>query len=200
MAFSQVVAAVEAQLVAIQAWVTTIKIGDEFVEETGQAPRLVVIPTDDAYGPPIGPGGNPRPLANVTTNAIAVIWGTDRDTTEGLRDQFVIALHRALKATSTSAHARGGTYKLGKGAWTRGTNLSRAGFEYRLAFSVEIPILDRAWASTPNAAPSTGTYTGDQANSYPTVGAPLDMVADVAATLGSPPSAQGNQTVTVPKP
>ncbi len=154
--------AIAAQLAAIGAWTSTISIGDEFAEETGAPPRIVLVPRDESFVPPTGPGGNPRPLWDRLVSCEVILWGLTLADTEGLIDQFVIATHRAFKGTSTAAHARGGTYRLGKGRWDRKTNLDKHGFGYRMTIELTIPVLDRDWSTTPQSAPDASTYTADE--------------------------------------
>jgi hypothetical protein len=191
---SQVVAAISAKLVSIGAWTSTISIGDEFAEETGQPPRIVLVPKGDAFLPVEGPGGNPRPLWDRLASCDVLLWGFTQDDAEGLLDQFIIAIHRAMKDTNTAPHKRGASYRLGKGGWDRKTNLSKFGFVYRMSVDLRIPVLDRDWTNTPMSAPDASTYVGDQALTNPRVPPDTAAVADVAVMLGDPSTPQGNET------
>ncbi len=169
---SAFVDAINAKLVSIGAWCQEIRIGDEYAEETGAPPRLTLVPMMETYASPCGPGGNPRPLHDRFVACEVIVWGSTLANTEGLVDQFIIALHRAVKDTSTAPHSRGGAYRMGKGRWDRTTNLDKLGFQYRLGVELVIPVLDRDWSTTPAEAPEASTYEGEQSLTNPLM--PLD--------------------------
>jgi hypothetical protein len=185
---------VTAQLAAINAC-TTLKVGDEYVEENGVPPRMVAIPSDDDFEATIGPGGIARSIRTRNAGAEVVLWGATREDVEGMISQFVVALHRACK--STTSKARGASYVLGSGRWTRKTNLTRHGFEYRLSFTVQIPIVERVWESveTPPATPG---------ETYPAVPGDTGAAINVAAKFGLPSAdpgvVDGNVVIVVPAP
>lgn len=191
MALSQIITAIATELAALNAYVTTIAVGDEFVAENDASPRIIVIPDEDEFTPPTGAGGLLRAIKDVSASADLIIRGPTYDVVEAMRDQFVVALHRAIKGDSSSSHARGGTYALGKGKWTRGTNLARNGQEWTGSFAVMIPVVDRTWpvSADPPVPPDASTTT------YPIAPGDVRAVSDVAAMLGDPSTAQGNATV-----
>lgn len=202
--FTQLVAAISATLASIGAWTTLIEVGDEFVEELGAPPRYVLTPSSETYKPVTGPGGNPRPLWDRHIGAELTIWGSTRDNTEGMIDQFLIALHRTIKGTPPgggTAYVRGGTYGIGHGKWVRNTNLDKFGFVYVLQLEIVVPVIDRDWTGTPAQAPDQSTYTGTQILTNQDIPTGTSAVADVAAQISAPPApASGDQTVTVTKP
>lgn len=189
------VSAIEAKLASIGAWTTTIAIGDAFAEETGAPPRIVLVPASETYQAPTGPGGNPRPLRDRFVTCEVIFWGLTLADTEGLIDQFIIALHRAVKDTSTAPHARGGSYALGRGRWMRRTNLEAYGIQYRLEVTLVIPVLDRDWTGTPQSAPDESTYSGDQILTYPRV--PSGTTADTNVARGDAAASNPTDGVTV---
>lgn len=198
--FSQIVAAIQTTLGTIGAWTTTIAIGDQFVQEQGSPPRIVFTPASETFTPPTGPGGNPRPLWDRLIAVDVDLWGQTQDDTEGLIDQLIIAVHRTFKGTSTAPHARGGRYRVGAGRWVRDTNLVKYGFRYKLQLEFTVPVIDRDWTGTAATPPDASTYTGTQILTNQDVPPDTHAIADVAATLGTPPTDQGHVTVNVPKP
>ncbi len=198
---SAFVDAINAKLVSIGAWCQTIRIGDEFAEETGAPPRITIVPLAETYAPPTGPGGNPRPLMDRFVACEVIVWGLTLADTEGLVDQFVIALHRAVKDTSTTPHSRGGAYRMGKGRWDRTTNLEKHGFQYRLGVELVIPVLDRDWSTTPMQAPDASTYTADEILTSRRV--PNDTAAGISVARGDDAAsddAADEVNITVPTP
>lgn len=191
MALSQIITAVEAELAALNAYVTTIAVGDEFVAENDARPRIIVIPDEDEFAAPTGVGGLLRAIKDVAMSAELILRGPSYDVVESLRDQFVVALHRAIKGDAASSHGRGGTYLLGKGKWTRGTNIARNGQEWSGSFSVMVPVVERTWPASadPPVPPDASTTTYDLAPPD------TEAVSDVAAELGDPSTPQGNATV-----
>lgn len=195
--------AVAAELVALNAYVTTLLVGEEHVRRNDPPPRYIVIPNDDEPGPVVGPGGNPRGLYGVFKSTELVIHAPDFDTSEGMIDQFTIALHKAAKKASTGT-ARAGTLKISKGKYTRGNALvGKNGVEYRQVFAVGYTIVDRKWDAPapgdPPRPPIPSTYAGDELLTYPVVpGDELTIVADVGRR--DAPPADDNVTITVPEP
>jgi hypothetical protein len=198
---STFVAAVQTKLVAIGAWCTTVNIGPQYAQETGAPPRYTLVQLAETYAPPYAPGGNPRPLWDRHVMAEVQMWGTSVSTVEGMIDQWIIAMHRAAKDTSTDPHMRGSVYKMGRGRWDQTTYLDKMGALYVLGIEFLIPVFDRDWLTTAGQPPNEDTYTGEQIYTYPRAGTPLTAVANVArndpAASGSPAD---EVTVSVPKP
>jgi hypothetical protein len=132
-----------------------------------------------------------------------VIHAPSVDHAEGMRDQFMIALHKAAKKASTGT-ARAGTLKVAKGKFTRGNALiAKNGVEWRLVFAVGYTIVDRKWDAPapgdPPRPPVPSTYAGAELLTYPIVeGAELSIVANVGRRDNPP--ADNNVTITVPEP
>lgn len=195
-------AAIAAELLAINAFVVPL-VGEEHVASNVAPPKMIFIPSDDTFGPAEGPGGNPRPIYTIMAATELVLQARNTDLVEGMRDQFVIALRRAMKHASM-ATSRAGRCGLTKGKWTRGTIKMRNGLEYRLTFAVAFPIVDRAWPTpappvddpggTPvPQPPDATTYTGDQANTYPVI--PAEELS-AGITVG-PTAAEPSDLVTI---
>ena len=155
---------IAARLLAMHAFVVPT-FDERDVAKNYAPPRMIMFPTKDAFGPVEGPGGNPRPLLTVLEWSQLVIHAMTRDVVQGLRDQFLIALHEATKGSSPST-SRAGRYLLSDGTWTRATMHAAKGYEYKLAFASAVPIVKRTWASS-TQAPTPATYVGPQANTYP---------------------------------
>lgn len=202
--FSQLVAGISATLASIGAWQTSVEIGDEFQQEVSGAPRYVMVPSSESYKPVTGPGGNPRPLWDRHIEADVFIWGTTRDNTEGMIDQFLISLHRTIKGTTPgggTSYVRGGSYGVLGGKWIRRTNLMKYGFAYVLRVAIVVPVIDRDWTGTPAQPPDQTTYTGTQILTNQDIPPDTHAVADVAAQITpTPAAASGDQSVNVPKP
>lgn len=195
--------AVAAELVALNAYVTELLIGDEHVRRNDAPPRYIVVPNDDEYGPVVGPGGNPRGLFGVFKSSELIVHATSFDVCEGMTDQFMIALRKAVKGAST-ATARAGELRVSKGKFTRGNAMhARNGVEYKVTFAVGYAIVDRKWDAPapgdPPRPPVPSTYTGAELLTYPIVsGAELTITADVGRRDNPP--ADDNVTITVPTP
>lgn len=164
--------AITTELAAINAYVVPL-VGEEHVRRNDPPPRIIMWPLKDSFGPVEGPGGNPKPIATVLEQSQLVIQGETFDHVQGMRDQFVIALHKAVKGANVGSSGRAGRYVLSDGTWTRNTLIAKNGHEYRLTFAVAVPIVRRTWPTpAPGGspqAPTAPTYTGDQANTYPVV-------------------------------
>lgn len=171
-------AAIATELAAINAYVVPL-VGEEHVRRNDAPPRMIMFPLDDSFGDVEGPGGNPRPIKNVLKASQLVIHGQTTDHVEGMRDQFVIALHAVCKKATAGSGGRAGRYVLSKGMWTRNSLIVKNGHEYKLTFAVGAPIVKRTWETPlpgdPPQAPVAATYAGDQANTYPVV--PADELA-----------------------
>lgn len=167
--------ALTTQLAAINALVAPT-FNEADVRGNAAPPKMIVFPLNDTFDAPDGPGGPIRALKDALENRMVVIQGRTRDEVRGMRDQFVIALHHACKksrnANAGDPHAvRAGRYVLGRGEWTRNTLKAVNGFEYRLTFSVQVPVVDRVWQRVDETdevpegvpqAPVASTYTPDQ--------------------------------------
>lgn len=183
-------AAFAAELAELNAYAVPL-MGEAWLARTDPPPRIIFVPVDDAFGPVEGPGGNPRPIANVLKSVDLVIHGETFDHCEGMRDQCVIALHAVAKKATAGSAGRAGRIVLGKGKWSRGTKHAKNGEEYVLSFSYGAPIVKRSWITPlpgdPPQAPVAATYTGDQANTYPVVpAAELKAGVDVGMHDGHP--------------
>ena len=194
-------AAITSELAAINAYTVPL-VGEVHVASAEPPPKMIFIPSDDTFGPAEGPGGNPRPIATIMAATELVLQGATTDHVEGMRDQFVIALRRACKHASMQT-ARAGRYAISKGKWTRGVALRvKNGVEYRLTFAVAFPVVERTWETPlpgdPPQAPLPGTYTGDQANTYPVIpGGDITIDANVSPK-DAPDADRVHVTVTTP--
>lgn len=182
-------AAIADELAAINAYVVPL-VGEEHVRRNDPPPRMIMYPTEDTPSAPEGPGGNPRPLFTLLKASELVIHGQTTDHVEGMRDQFLIALHKACKKATPNG-PRAGRYQVTKGKWTRNTLIAKNGYEYKITFAVAYPVVDRRWETPapgdPPRPPLPDTYTGDQANTYPTVpGDELTIAANVGVRDNPP--------------
>ena len=109
-----------------------LEFGEERDAENDSPPRAVIFPTNDTFEAPWNPGGNQRPVKNVSTGLEIHAFGRDYDETETLRDQIVLAIH-------ASAY---GAYVLQGGAWDRTTLRTQYGRKYVLRLTVQAPIAD----------------------------------------------------------
>lgn len=157
-------AAIEAELVAMGAHVTTLGRGKREVTKHDPPPRMIVYWTDDSFGPPTFVGGNPKAIKDVIRNCVLVIHGETEDHVEGMRGQFILALHKACKGSGAPNSVQAGRYVLGRGTVNTRTVIAKNGVEYTLIFSVPAAITVRKW--TPGIAPLPSTYTGPQDGTY----------------------------------
>lgn len=191
--------AIISELAAINAYVVPL-VGEKHVRLHDPPPRMIFIPRTDTPGPPEGPGGNPRPLFTVLEESELVIHGETTDHVEGMRDQFMIALHHACKKASPGT-ARAGRYQVAKGEYAKGAALFvKNGLEYRMRFAVAYPVVDRKWVDEiPKQAPTPSTYSGDQANTYPVVpSAELKALVDVGVRDNPPADDNVEIDITAP--
>jgi len=153
-------AAIATELLAINAYVVPL-VGAEHLARNDAPPRMIFVEDADAITMIEGPGGNPRGLFSVVEGSECVIFGESRDHVEGMRDQFLTALHKAVKKGNAGT-ARGGRYAVTKGGYKRSALIGRNGFEYRLGFGVLVAVVDRKWEAPapgdPQQAPVASTY------------------------------------------
>lgn len=193
MSFQEVLAEVSTQLTAIGALTPTILVGKKYRFANEALRRIVFVPTSDSFEPVSNPGGNPRPILDVLVGADVHIWADDYYLAAALRDQFILALHRAVKRPAATPQKRGGEYKISKGEWTNETDHDQLGAEYTLSVSIKIPILERTFPALPTPATDLTALTN------PKVPSGTKMVTNVAANLGGPPpTAQGGQNINGP--
>ncbi len=162
---SAVFAAINAELVLMGAYVPALLDGKVHLARHDAPPRIIVWETDDTFEPTIFPGGKQRAILDVERNVTVIFHGLNRDVCEGMRHQFILALHKACKRMA-SGTVRAGSYKLGRGTWNVNTQVAQNGRQYMLTFSVPASITDRTWLATPGAAPDQSTYGGTQADTY----------------------------------
>lgn len=158
--------AINAQLDVIHAYARLVW-DEDAIAVHEPPPRMIVIPSDDQFDSPKHAASNPRALATVWEGANLIIQGETKDHCQGMRDQFVIALHVALKLSGADT-AYAGQYRLGGGQWTRKQYLAVNGFEYTLRFASLVAIVKRRWDDvTPPQAPTASTYAN--VLSYPII-------------------------------
>jgi hypothetical protein len=180
-------------MLAINAYVVPL-IGPEHVRRNDPPPRVIMYPTADAFSPPIGPGGNPKPILTVEETTEVVIHGETEDHVRGMRDQVLIALHRMIKKSNANKSGRAASYRVNAGRFVRSAMIARNGFEYRLTFGVLVPVVLRKWAAV--APPLPPTYVGAQANTYQTI-PHAELILDADVGVRDNPPATDNPEVKV---
>ncbi len=153
--------AITTELAALNAYAVPQQ-GEQFYARNDPGPTMIFVELDDAIGPPEGPGGNPKPLFTILERTELILRGATRDIVQGMRDQFLVALHKATKKAG-AAMTRAGRYVVGKGVWAKGTIIGRNGFEYRLPFAIAYPVVARTWEALEVPGPDADATT------YPTV-------------------------------
>jgi len=151
--------------------------GPDHEAEHNDAPRIVIYPTDDSYGPPsyvqqaewpagdMSNGQNPRPIATRTEGAKAILWAvgtpqikpgtTEFDYTTQQRADYE-ALHALINQFILSLHkVQAGNYQLLGGTTTKTTRADRRGYVYTLDFTVQVPIIDTPWFTETTVAQGT---------------------------------------------
>jgi hypothetical protein len=140
MALSAIFAGVKEEFDAILSGVEWMD-GGEHLGANNSPPRVVWVPTDDAYSASEIHGDStyplatsPRPLLQCDATVDVHLWGRDRDETEQIRDALVAALRRAA----------GAAFKVLRGFWPvqDAKALVQQGRVYVLTISFPIPILD----------------------------------------------------------
>ncbi len=183
--------AIATELLAVNAYVVPL-VGRHHIAHNDPPPRMIFHELDDEFLPVEGPGGNPRPIHTVLEASRLIIQAPTRDIVQGMRDQFVVAFHRAAKRAN-EGKTRAGRYTLSKGMWTTNDQaIATRGFEYRLVFAVAVPIVLRAWDALqiPDADAAAAGVT------YPTIpGEELTIAADVGKQ-----DAADNVAITIPTP
>lgn len=147
------------------AYVTALKVGKRQLTVREPPPRIIVWWVGDTFAGPVKVGGKQRSIATANRVCEVRIHGETEDHVEGMRSQFVLALHKAVKKAGTANDPNGGgSYVLGSGTVNQNTAISKNGFEYKLTFTVPSAITDRRWV--PGEAPLPATYTGTQGDTY----------------------------------
>jgi hypothetical protein len=140
MALSAIFAGVKEEFDAILSGVEWMD-GGEHLGANNSPPRVVWVPTEDAYSASEIHGDStyplatsPRPLLQCDATVEVHLWGRERDETEQLRDAFVASLRRAA----------GAAFKVTRGFWPvqDSRSLTQSGRVYVLTISFPIPILD----------------------------------------------------------
>lgn len=117
------------------------KFGGELKAEHDVPPRIIWVPTADAYGPAKLKNVEPRPIRTRLAGCTAFIWGADVATTETLVNDTIAALHKTAY----------GNYEIRSGQWLDAAKVQK-GRAYMLEFTIEIPI---------TLAPTTVTTLND---------------------------------------
>jgi hypothetical protein len=135
----------------------TFRRDPENVERNDDFPRIVFVPTQDAFGPKDSTGQaaiNPKSIGTRTAGFDVHLWGATFSATEILLNEFV----RQLRVDTM------GVYKLARGLWTDTTKIARRGREYVLSVTIDLPIVDVPWDVADMAEL---TITGDVAAIFP---------------------------------
>lgn len=117
-------------------------VGEKYEAEHGTPPRLVWVPTDDTFGPPVKTGAsggvNPKSVRTRLAGVDCHIWAADLAAAEQIINDLVFAAHKALKH---------GWYEPQAGHWKTAGELQNQGIGYVLPFILQIPIVGTAAAS-----------------------------------------------------
>jgi hypothetical protein len=195
-------AAISSELVLMNAYCQVVLSGKKHVANNAPPPRIIAYPTDDSFRQPRFIGGNPKAILDVDRNATIVIHAESDDVAEGMRHQFVLALHKACKKVNPDG-ARAGQYSLGRGVWNQKTLVAKRGIEYTLQITVPASITDRRWADIdvdhPAQAPTPETYTGTQGDTYATQQPDTDIAVTVGVQHEPPADDENAVTIVVTK-
>jgi hypothetical protein len=131
-----------------------------FLAENAEAPRVVFVPTQDSFGPPLqiqaagwptepmSHGANPYPLFTRTERAEVHIWAkgiTQTDPTLQLRADYA-ALHALINQVARAIYKAGpGNNRITSGSTDQRTLIVREGLVYTMNVEVDVPIVDVAW-------------------------------------------------------
>lgn len=131
---------------------TAVFTGEENLSAQGAPPRVVWVPTQDAFGPATQRGSKPSdPRALLTCRAGMDIhcWAESFAAAQALRDALVLALRTAI----------GVNYQITGGRWL-GQEWTALGRVYVLSLTIDIPITDAtpALASPPISVPTTISF------------------------------------------
>ena len=88
----EILDAIEAGFLATNPGIT-FRRGAREVPKMDRPPRIVWVPTKDAFGRPVKGGFNPRPLYSRRAGLEAHLWGLDLEMTENLLHGLVRVLH-----------------------------------------------------------------------------------------------------------
>jgi len=110
---------------------TDCQLGGEWSASEGSPPRVVWVPSEDAFdGDPKG-GTNPSAIYEAAEGFNVHLWGADFDPTRELRSAFLRALHRNAK----------GSCRIHRGLWVpANAGLVREGRLYLLSIAVLVPV------------------------------------------------------------
>jgi hypothetical protein len=138
----------------------TIKFGPDHIAAHNDAPRIVVVPTNDSYiaAQYISPsavyntmidGLNPRTILTRVEGATATIWAAGAAVAGTLQERAdYVALHALINQFVLSLHrVNPGNYEVTGGKQINATRAVRRGFVYELEFTVQVPIIDIPWTT-----------------------------------------------------
>lgn len=123
---AQLLEALERELAGV-----TFRTGGRRVAQHDRPPRIVWVPTRDAFTPATKGGTNPRSVRTRIAGVEAHVWGTTLEQAEDLVHRLVVALHRL-------AH---GSYKVRTCVWDKPEWMEH-GEACVLAFEFAIPVTD----------------------------------------------------------
>jgi hypothetical protein len=141
MSIAAIVAEVQTKLAALYGSTVPCSVGMLKVDENDAPPRVVFVPTDMLYGPPKGPGREPRPLATHRQAFTVHCW--DYDTQKrGPAFDFDAALALVLKVEAalllTCSHF---SASFQKGGWAK-QNWAHMGMVGSPIVILDLPIVD----------------------------------------------------------
>jgi hypothetical protein len=120
----------------------------ELNNNRAKAPRVVWVPTRDRFGPPRGPGANPRRILTRNAGCEVHLWGADLASTEALLNSVLSAIHKV-------AH---GSYEATEGEWKDQLgSVTNAGLAYVFGVTFAVPVTDAPSTEGPvTSIPTTG--------------------------------------------
>ena len=104
--------------------------GAELLAHEDAPPRIIIVPTDDRFGPPFQINENPRSIGTCMMGAEVHFWGVTRKQCRAISREFIKQLFGAV----------GNDYELGRGRFDPRPANVRFGFEYILDIQVNEPI------------------------------------------------------------
>lgn len=131
-------------------------IGEQYLNQNDSPPRIVAVPTQDNFGPPMRIGMDQRSLRTCHNGWEIGLWGpdalaspsnalTDFEVVRRMRDDFVVALHRELRGrfgeSGASVHLQPQDFELRGAKWSTPGQLTALGFVVIFDVSFKTPVL-----------------------------------------------------------
>ena len=112
----------------------TIELGAQRLHDHTAPPRILWVPSEDEYGPPVSKGERPVSMPGSAFTKLAGfdihVWGADETATEELNRLFIEVCHLCI----------GGAFDIKSGSWEKDGETAENGIEYVLLITLKLPV------------------------------------------------------------